>query len=233
MKSRVIAVIIVGVVALIALFVSIGWPQRTQAPSVTKPSDKSDIIVVDFPKPGDIVSSPLVVKGRARGNWFFEASFPAELIQIAEGTDGAPDMRVVLAQTFAQAEGDWMTTDFVPFEATMMFPPIRCGESKCAPQSATLVLKKDNPSGLPQTEDSISIPVSLSTDIPVSSSASCRPTGCSGQVCSDQEVITTCEYRADYACYKTAKCGRQAGGQCGWTQTPELTRCLQNPPPLR
>ena len=57
----------------------------------------------------------------------------------------------------------------------------------------------------------------------------CYVGGCSGQVCSDQEgVITTCEWRDEYACYQTATCERQADGQCGWTQTPELLACLGN-----
>ena len=54
----------------------------------------------------------------------------------------------------------------------------------------------------------------------------CKKTGCSGQVCSDEEVVTTCEYRTEYECYKKAKCERQANGECGFTQTPELTSCL-------
>ena len=58
----------------------------------------------------------------------------------------------------------------------------------------------------------------------------CKPTGCSGIVCSDEEVMTTCEYRPEYACYETATCTRQADGKCGWTQTPELQACLDNPP---
>jgi eight-cysteine-cluster-containing protein len=55
----------------------------------------------------------------------------------------------------------------------------------------------------------------------------CFKTGCSGQVCADEEVITTCEYRTEYDCYKTAKCERQANGKCGFTDTPELRRCLR------
>ncbi|OGI76259.1 hypothetical protein A3C67_03125 [Candidatus Nomurabacteria bacterium RIFCSPHIGHO2_02_FULL_42_19] len=55
----------------------------------------------------------------------------------------------------------------------------------------------------------------------------CFVGGCSGQICSDQEgVITTCEYREEYACYKSTKCERQASGQCGWTETPEFAICL-------
>lgn len=60
--------------------------------------------------------------------------------------------------------------------------------------------------------------------------AECRATGCSGTVCSTEDVITTCEYRPEYACYQSATCTAQADGQCGWTMTPELEACLANPP---
>jgi hypothetical protein len=55
----------------------------------------------------------------------------------------------------------------------------------------------------------------------------CMKTGCSGQVCSDQEMITTCEFKAEYECYRKAACERQANGDCGFTPTPELTACLR------
>lgn len=55
----------------------------------------------------------------------------------------------------------------------------------------------------------------------------CFVGGCSAQICSDQQgMASTCEYREEYACYKTAKCERQASGQCGWTPTNELKMCL-------
>lgn len=56
---------------------------------------------------------------------------------------------------------------------------------------------------------------------------SCHPSGCSGQICSDQDVITDCMYRPEYACYKSATCERQADGKCGWTMTVELRACLE------
>jgi hypothetical protein len=55
----------------------------------------------------------------------------------------------------------------------------------------------------------------------------CMKTGCSGQVCSDQEVITTCEFRTEYECYKRAACERQRNGECGFTMTRELSECLR------
>ena len=55
----------------------------------------------------------------------------------------------------------------------------------------------------------------------------CMKTGCSSQVCSDQEVITTCEFRPEYECYRRAICERQRNGECGFTMTRELTDCLR------
>lgn len=63
----------------------------------------------------------------------------------------------------------------------------------------------------------------------------CVVGGCSGQVCSDAAdgpAITTCEWRPEYACYRTATCERQDTGRCGWTMDTELSECLDNPPPL-
>jgi hypothetical protein len=58
-------------------------------------------------------------------------------------------------------------------------------------------------------------------------SKACFKTGCSNQVCADENVITTCEWRQEYACYQKATCERQADGKCGFTRTPELTACLK------
>jgi hypothetical protein len=60
----------------------------------------------------------------------------------------------------------------------------------------------------------------------ISSLKPCIKTGCSSQVCSDHAVITTCEFRPEYACYQKAACERQRDGNCGFTKTPELTACL-------
>jgi hypothetical protein len=55
----------------------------------------------------------------------------------------------------------------------------------------------------------------------------CKKTGCSSQICSDQDVVTTCEWRSEYECYQKAICERQRNGECGFTQTPELAACLR------
>ena len=60
----------------------------------------------------------------------------------------------------------------------------------------------------------------------------CIKTGCSGIVCAEpgNEMMTTCEFKNEYACYQTAACERQADGKCGWTQTDALKACIANPP---
>ncbi len=56
----------------------------------------------------------------------------------------------------------------------------------------------------------------------------CRPTGCSGEVCADDDVMSACIFKPEFACYKNATCERQPSGECGWTVTPQLTQCLQS-----
>ncbi len=55
----------------------------------------------------------------------------------------------------------------------------------------------------------------------------CIKTGCGNQVCAEEEMITTCEWRPEHECYRRARCERQTNGQCGFTQTRELTACLR------
>jgi hypothetical protein len=105
--------------------------------------EKSDLIVVSAPRPNQLVTSPMTVSGEARGNWYFEADFP---IYLYDDNDNE------LAIGIAQAQGEWMTEDFVPFEAVLNY-------EQPATDSGYLVLKKSNPSGLPEQEDELIIPV--------------------------------------------------------------------------
>lgn len=100
-------------------------------------------VVVTYPPYGDLVTSPLTVTGTARGNWFFEASLPVTL---------KDDQGNILVKTPATTQSDWMTTDFVPFSATLNFDP---GTA----QYGVLIIEKDNPSGDPQFDSSFAVPV--------------------------------------------------------------------------
>lgn len=107
------------------------------------PPQPSGTVLLDTPKPNQIVESPMWVVGRARGTWYFEAEFPVRLLDERDS---------VLTWGSARANGEWMTTDYVPFALTLNFN---------APQTemGTLVLEKSNPSGLPEHAGSVRIPV--------------------------------------------------------------------------
>ncbi|MFZ6036091.1 MAG: Gmad2 immunoglobulin-like domain-containing protein [Patescibacteria group bacterium] len=107
--------------------------------------EKADMIVLDNPRPNVRVRSPLTITGRARGEWFFEAEFPITFMDM----DGN-----VLGSATARAESDWMTTDFVPFTATLNFVSTDA-------TSARLILSKDNPSGLPELNDELIVPLNV------------------------------------------------------------------------
>ena len=57
-------------------------------------------------------------------------------------------------------------------------------------------------------------------------SGSCVIGGCGGEPCADQPLPSPCIWHDDLVCYRTAACGRQHDGTCGWSATPELTACL-------
>jgi len=109
---------------------------------------KNDLIIVFSPLQNQTVTSPLTITGQARGNWYFEASFPVKLLDANNK---------VLVQAPAQAQGEWMTTDYVPFSVTLTF-------AKPTTSTGTLVLEKDNPSGLPEHANELRIPVKFDTN---------------------------------------------------------------------
>lgn len=101
------------------------------------------MIRIDSPLPGATIGENFTVTGKARGAWFFEASFPITIVD-ASGK--------ILTQGIAQAKSDWMTSDFVPFTANIKLPVSYIG-------TATLIAKKDNPSGLPENDASVSFSI--------------------------------------------------------------------------
>lgn len=113
--------------------------------------EKVDLIRLTSPLPNEVVKSPLKITGEARGFWFFEASFPVFLVN----WDG-----LIIAEGIATAKDDWMTEDFVPFEATLEF------EIPKYKNNGALILKKDNPSGLPEHDDALEVPILFSSPNP-------------------------------------------------------------------
>lgn len=105
--------------------------------------EKDELIRISEPRPNTVVASPLAVKGMARGSWFFEASFPVRLF------DGNGEQ---LTRGIATAKAAWTTKEFVPFEAILEF-------TTPTTSAGTLLLDKDNPSGLPENTDALRVPV--------------------------------------------------------------------------
>lgn len=66
------------------------------------------------------------------------------------------------------------------------------------------------------------------TEMACAPAPACKKTGCSGQICSDQDIASTCEWTEAYACYQTAICERGGDGKCGFRNTPELQSCLDS-----
>ncbi|MDO8471150.1 MAG: Gmad2 immunoglobulin-like domain-containing protein [bacterium] len=141
------AQIIIGIVALI-LFISaiIIFGGCSSCGSQGTKDVSSTMVRVTVPEPDTVVRSPLIVTGEARGNWYFEASFPVKILD-ANGKQ--------LGVGIAQAQGEWMTTNFVPFSATVNF-------SAPTTQTGTIVFQKDNPSGLPEHDAQVMIPIRFS-----------------------------------------------------------------------
>jgi hypothetical protein len=116
---------------------------RTFTRDIGNELEKANLIRLDSPRPNATVASPIALSGEARGNWYFEASFSAHL-EDATGKE--------IAVIPVQADGEWMTTEFVPFSASLAFPTP-------ATDTGTLVLRKANASGLPEHDDALRVPV--------------------------------------------------------------------------
>lgn len=130
------------------------YPRQCRAPDGTvyvedigNELEQQDLIRIDNPRPNLVIASPLQIAGEARGTWYFEADFPIRLLD-GEGNE--------IATAIGQAQGEWMTEEFVPFQATLTFDPP-------GTKTGTLVLEKANPSGLEENADQLVVPVQFSS----------------------------------------------------------------------
>ncbi len=132
MKKLGLGVMIVVGLALIA------WCYLANRPEIAK---LDDLIEVNAPTIDATIESPLVITGQARGPWFFEATFPVSLVN----WDG-----LIIAEGYAEASGDWMTNDFVPFRAELVFVSPYAADNPDFMRRGALILQKSNPSDLPE-----------------------------------------------------------------------------------
>ncbi|MBD3360596.1 hypothetical protein GF366_02215 [Candidatus Peregrinibacteria bacterium] len=109
-------------------------------------TDVDSTIKVTNPLPNSEVTSPIELKGEAVGSWFFEGSFQVFLVDMN---------RNKISDSFATAQDEWMTEDFVPFKSEVPF------EIKEDTVYAKLILEYENPSGIPEHAKMLEIPVIL------------------------------------------------------------------------
>lgn len=145
--KKIISLVLILVI-FIVVFLLYKSPTLFKSEGDIMKTERADLIRLDAPQPNETVSSPFVVKGEARGNWFFEADFPV----FVTNWDG-----LIIGQGIATAQGEWMTTDFVPFIATISYTLDKDSYSN----RGTLILQKDNPSDLPEHDDALEIPIML------------------------------------------------------------------------
>lgn len=148
----VLLLVVVGVLAWMLYATPVVAPTIETATSTGALNDDADItpttgalherVRVTAPESGQPVFQNFSVTGEAPGNWYFEASFPIKIVDPNGNT---------VATGIATALTEWMTTEQVPFKADITVA------SYTGP--ATLVLLRDNPSGLPENDDSLSIPI--------------------------------------------------------------------------
>ena len=110
---------------------------------IIETDDLSDQIIVTYPIPDQLITSPFLITGEARGTWFFEANFPISLLDLNDN---------VLVLHYVATEEEWMTEDFISFAASMEFDE---------PETATgfLILDKNNPSDIREYDAQLVIPV--------------------------------------------------------------------------
>lgn len=120
--------------------------RTTDTPPAAEADDLITVDSVKLPYTYDTSKPSVIFTGKARGTMYFEASFPVVV------TD---DIGTIVAQGIAQAQSDWMTTDYVPFSAT-----VSSVDSPTTP-TGKISFIKDNPSGLPENDYTYSIPITF------------------------------------------------------------------------
>src|SRR3989344_1071832 len=102
------------IVIILAIVLAAAWATgifKIEKQEVVLP-EKAGLIKVGNLAINQSVESPLFVKGEAKGFWFFEASFPVKIYD---------ENNFLLGVKPAQALGEWMTENFVPYETKIAF----------------------------------------------------------------------------------------------------------------
>ncbi len=145
MISNPMRYLLLPLLVLLALLPACGTDAESSPSASSMVGDS--LVQLALPSPGATVSPPLRIEGVARGTYFFEGSFPVRL----EDGDGNE-----LITAPATAAGDWMTDNWVGYSAILEFTPPKT-------ETGTLILERDNPSGLERNAHRLRIPIRFRT----------------------------------------------------------------------
>lgn len=105
-------------------------------------SSLSEVVQLESPTSDSLVTSPLTVKGKAINTWFFEASIPVGLLD---------DQGNEIVMQGVMTNEDWMSDGMHAFETQLSFVT--------SAKTGFVVIRKDNPSGDPERDAEVRIPV--------------------------------------------------------------------------
>lgn len=109
--------------------------------------ENAELVQVSNPTVGKTVSGGVInIKGMAPGFWYFEAVAPVVVVN----WNG-----LIIGEGYITAEGEWMTSELVPFSGDVEYT----FDSNTPYNRGWLILKRDNPSGLPENDASLEIPI--------------------------------------------------------------------------
>jgi hypothetical protein len=117
-------------------------PEKTVSP-IAPDAPLSSVVVVTSPLPHATVDVSFVVEGRAPVGWFSESVFP---IQVRDENNN------VIARATAHGPTAWKKSTALSWSATVTVLGPYTGP-------ATLILLRNNPSGLPENDDAVTIPI--------------------------------------------------------------------------
>ncbi len=155
MLKKIIIFIITSVTLLILLFLSRSYLEKLYfkpQKEIKTEKEISKTIIIESPKANDVIDSPLIIKGKAKGNWFFEATFPVTLVD----WDGK-----IITESYVEAKDNWMTEDFVTFEGKLEFknPSFPNTDINHFSHRGTLIFRNSNPSGLLENQYYFELPI--------------------------------------------------------------------------
>lgn len=103
-------------------------------------------VIIISPAENALIDNPLIITGSAPGNWFFEWVAPVTIVN----RNG-----LILWDWYISAIGEWMTTGMVDFSGLIVY-----NRDPITPYPYWwIILNRDNPSGMPENDAWIEIPI--------------------------------------------------------------------------